>query len=348
MAASGRGCEIARVSVVIPARNAQATIEVCLESLVPFLERGDVCEILLVDDGSTDNTRDLAVGYPVTILDGPGEGPGAARNVGWKAASASLIWFIDSDCKADSRALKLLLPHLGDGKVAAVGGSYTNLCPDSLLACMIHEEIIERHLSMPTQVNFLATFNVVYRRDVLEECGGFDESFRLAQDAELAYRVQALGYSLRFEPQSTVGHHHPTRLWCYLKTQARHGYYRVRLYQRHPQRVQGDDYSRTLDYWQPPLALFTTVCFLSALIPQVRSIGLIAGCAFGGTLLILSAPLTIQLLRRTARWPVSCFWPMSWLRSLVRGVGIGVGVWSGAVGSVSRKSTGKSANPRTV
>jgi len=148
------------VSLVIPGRNCAETLEKCLNSVVPLLERGELQEILFVDDGSTDNTAEIARRYPVQVITGAGGGPGAARNLGWRQAQGASIWFIDSDCVAEPDALQKLLLHLNDPEVAGVGGSYANLYPDSLLATLIHEEIIARHRRMPQEVNFLGGFNV--------------------------------------------------------------------------------------------------------------------------------------------------------------------------------------------
>lgn len=196
------------VSLVIPGRNCERTIGPCLDAVVAILERSGspLEEIIFVDDGSTDDTREIVAAAPVTLLGGRGAGPGAARNLGWRAARNPLVWFVDADCVAAPDALDLLVPHLDDPRVAAVSGSYGNLRPGSLLPTLIHEEIIERHLAMSVEVDFLATFNVLYRREALERVGGFDERFLKGQDAELSFRVMEAGWTLRFEARSRVRH----------------------------------------------------------------------------------------------------------------------------------------------
>ncbi len=321
-----------RVTLVIPARNAANLVRHCLEAVVPLQKRGHLVEIIVVDDASGDETAAVAAQYPVTVLRGTGAGPGAARNVGWRAARTPLVWFIDADCVAEPDALGRLEALMEMECVAAVGGSYTNLRPDSWLASLIHEEIVERHRRMSGVVNFLATFNVLYRRDVLEEVGGFEERFRLAQDAELAFRVQRAGYQLRFEPTSRVGHFHATRLWRYLRTQARHGYYRVLLYLRHPDRVRGDDYSGLTDHLQPLLALaFIATAPLAA----------VSGADWAYWLCVILAlttcgtalPMTVRLLVRVRRCSALAFAPLSCIRSLARGCGLIVG----AIGALTSR-----------
>ncbi|WP_197451780.1 glycosyltransferase [Rosistilla oblonga] len=307
---------------------------------------GKLQEILFVDDGSTDATAEIAARYPVRVIQGTGQGPGAARNLGWRATDADLVWFIDSDCVAQPDALAKLLSVMNDQSfdnvvdeatspqtgglvtssttingIAGVGGSYSNLYPDSLIATLIHEEIVARHRRMPREVDFLATFNVIYRRDVLAEVDGFNEELKLAQDAELAYRIRAAGHRLNFELDSRVGHHHPRNFWRYLKTQARQGYYRVKLYRQHPTKISGDSYASLLDYLQPPLA----VVILSSLPLWIfcnEMIVPIAICAV--FLLLMQLPLAGHVFPKLGKQWFG-FLVFGTVRSFARGIGMLLG-----------------------
>ncbi len=310
------------VSLVIPGRNCAETIRQCLGAVVPLLERTRLREIIFVDDGSIDQTRKIVEQLPVTCVAGDGRGPGAARNIGWRAAQHPLVWFVDADCVADPDALERLLPHLDDPSVGGVSGSYGIMNPQSLLACLVHEEIIERHRAMPRRVDFLATFNVVYRREILERLDGFDERFLKGQDAELSWRVLAAGYELGFEFDSRVKHYHPTRWRSYLRTQRQQGYWRVWLHLYHRGHAAGDTYSSVVDHVQPPLAM---VVLASA--PLVL-LGRLAWIPAGIIALLAAAqiPMTIRLLRRLRRARYVCYAAMSFGRAFWRGVGMAHGV----------------------
>ena len=267
------------------------------------------------------------------VISSGGKGPGGARNAGWRAATQPLVWFIDSDCVAEPDALRLLLALLDAPEVAGAGGSYGNMCPESLLACLIHEEIVERHRRMPREVNYLATFNVVYRREALERVGGFDEgNFNGpgspgAEDIELAFRLHEAGYRLRFDMRSRVGHFHPTRLFRYLRSQRHHGYWRVRLYWEHHLRVTGDSYSGLLDHSQPPLAVMTLAAlpllfwWSFALIPVAAMV----------VLMLAQLPMTAQLLRRQGGKGV-WYVPLGVVRAFWRGVGMTLAALEGMLG----------------
>jgi glycosyltransferase involved in cell wall biosynthesis len=322
MSFAGRRWMNPSVSLVIPGRNAEETVGACLGSVLPLLESRALSEILFVDDASTDGTARILRELPVGLLAGEGRGPGAARNLGWRSARGELVWFVDADCVAEPDALERLLPHLGGEEVAAAGGSYGNMRPEALLSSLIQEEIVERHRRMATDARFLASFNLLCRRDALRAAGGFDERFLKAQDAELAYRLVEMGYRLRFEPRSRVKHFHPTRLDSYLTTQARQGYWRVRLYEAHPSRLGGDGYSGPLDHVQPPLALLCVgLLALAPFAPWRLGAGVCLLLLVGAQI-----PMTVRLLVRTRRARFLAFLPFGFLRAFARAAGLAVGL----------------------
>jgi GT2 family glycosyltransferase len=306
------------VSLVIPGRNCAGTIRQCLEAVVPLLEVARLGEIIFVDDGSTDDTANIAAEFPVTMIAGGGKGPGAARNAGWRAAQHPLVWFVDSDCVAEPDALEMLLTHFDEPKVGGVSGSYGIMNPESLLACLIHEEIVERHRRMPLRVDFLATFNVVYRRKVLEKIDGFDERFLKGQDAELSFRVMDAGYELRLVFESRVKHYHASRWLSYLRTQRDQGYWRVWLHLSHSGHAAGDTYSSLVDHSQPPLAMLALVSLPLLFFGRLALI-----TAVPVALLVLAQiPMTARLLRRLRKPRYLSYAAMSFIRAFWRGVGM--------------------------
>jgi len=318
------------VSVVIPGRNCAATLPTCIRSLrrVELGYPGQVIEILFVDDGSTDGSAKTAEAEGAIVLAGDGRGPGAARNKGWRAAAGDLIWFVDSDCEVAPAALAPLLAQLEDRAVGAVGGAYDNGCPDSLVARLIHEEIALRHRAMQGEVNFLASFSVIYRRDVLAQLSGFDERYLKGQDAELSFRTLAAGYRLRFENASRVAHFHERKLFGYLKTQYKQGYWRAFLHFEHGGHAGGDSYSKLTDHLQPPCSLVAAASLPFALWPAVGA----WAAAPLAALAALQLPVMSRLVRPAGFGTALCFAGMSWLRSFWRGVGLAHGVLAMARG----------------
>jgi GT2 family glycosyltransferase len=318
------------VSLVIPAKNAARIIEEVLEAVLAMREAGELEEIIVVDDASTDATRNVVERYPVRLLDGGRRGPGGARNVGWRAAHHRLVWFIDSDCVASPGSLKKLLDEMEDSRVVGVGGGYSNLVPDSLVGCLIHEEMEIRNSKHACDASFLRGANVLFRRELLEELGGFDEKHLNgpgspgAEDMEIGYRALEAGYKLRFVPDSRVGHDHPTRFWRYLRTQRHHGYWRVWLYARHSGWMRGDSYTGLLDHLQPPLAMSTLLLAPLVLSPDLRLWPVIGGLALLG----LQVPMAGKLVAQTREKRYWAFIPFGAIRALARSLGMAWGMAS--------------------
>lgn len=282
-------------------------------------------EALVIDDGSTDATAEVARCAGARLLDGGGRGPGAARNLGWRASSSPLVWFVDSDCVPEPGSLARLIDRLApDPGLAGVGGSYSNLEGGSWLATTIHEEILARHARMSQETDHLGSFNVLYRRAALERVGGFDErryngpGHAAAEDLELSMRLRAASFRLGFVPESRVGHHHPTSLVRYLRTQAIHGFYATRAYLDHPGQRGRSRYSGWLDHLQPPLAVLALTAAAAALGWRLARLA-----ALGAVLALIAAslPMAARVMRRRL-WAGTLFLLLSPLRSLARGFGL--------------------------
>lgn len=313
----------AEVTAVIPARDAAATLEACLDSLLVILARpgSGLVRILVVDDGSRDETEAIARSRGVEVLRSSGRGAAAARNSGIAVASTELVWFVDADCVASPDALDHLRPHLADPLVAAAGGTYDIAAEATLLERLIHEEIQVRHDRMPEEVDFLATFDVVYRRSVLDAVGGFDERYLKGQDADLAFRVVEAGYRLRFDRRSRVRHHHADRLRRYLEVQRLQGYWRVALHLEHPGRG-GNAYSGPLDHLQPFVAAALPPSLVAVLWPPwgpaLPAVLLLA-------LVLMQLPMAGSMVRRGG-WSMAWFTLLGTIRAIWRAAGLAQGV----------------------
>ena len=320
-----------RISIIIPAYNAASTLSACLSACLA--QDYPDTEVLLVDDGSTDATPEIAQAFTEVIyLRQANAGPAAARNCGAAHATGEILVFTDSDCVPEANWIRALVTEF-DENTAGVGGTYGIANPEFFLARLVHEEIQIRHAAFAPEVDFLGSFNVAYRAEVFRAVGGFDEAFprASAEDNDLAYRIQDTGATLRFTPNAVVAHYHPTHLLPYLRTQMQHGFWRMKLYAKHPQRAQkGDQYAGPCDLLAPPYALF-----LLLLLPFVLPACLFniwrTPILFGYDLLVLGylllhLPLVLQLWRRTHHLEAFYFLPIAALRDFARAIGLTYGV----------------------
>lgn len=325
MAGGFRG--IVRVSIVIPAYNAEATLGECLDACLR--QSHPYTEVIVVDDGSSDATPEIAQQHPVRYHRQPNAGPAAARNAGVQLANGDIVAFTDADCVPEPDWIAQLVAGFDHPKTVAVGGTYDIRNGSSLLARLIHEEIVLRHARFGAEVDFLGSFNVAYRRDAFEAVGGFDESFRSAsgEDNDLAYRLQDYGGVLRFAPDARVAHYHPTRLGPYLRTQMRHGYWRMKLYAKHPRRGGGDHYAGFGELLGPPAALLLLTSL--AVLPLIGSawfIAVVLAIAMG--YLAATRALTRAIARRMGIGSGVAYRSMTVLRDVARGLGLLGGVWN--------------------
>ena len=348
------------VTLVIPAHDAARTIGECLDAALSIERRAGsrLARIVVVDDASRDGTADIARARGVEAIASAGRGAGAARNAGIRAANTPLVWFVDSDCVAEEDALERLLPILDDAAFAGAGGSYGIAPGASLLERLIHEEIMVRHARMDHEVDFLATFNVLYRREILVRLDGFDERYLKGQDAELAFRVLEAGGRLGFDRRSVVRHFHADRLGRYLRVQRQQGYWRVALHLEHRGHAAGDSYSSALDHAQPFVALLAMPALaaaLVALVPRLRAgaeppalldaLGL-AGAAIVLVLLAMQLPMALAMKRRAGP-AMLAFVPMSAVRAVARAWGLAHGVIDrtlgrGPIARTARRAPGAS------
>jgi len=195
-----------KVSVVIPAYNAQQTIAETVKQSVAQAKGPMEVEVIVVDDGSDDDTAKFAESAGATVIRQENAGPAAARNQGWKSATGQVICFTDADCVPAAGWLENLLAGFTDGQVGAVAGSYEIANSSSWLAHWVHQEIIERHKRMPPFVRAFGSYNVAIPRYVLQATGGFDPEYRRAssflQDHQrgLAHSFQSSGEGCSLSP----------------------------------------------------------------------------------------------------------------------------------------------------
>jgi glycosyltransferase involved in cell wall biosynthesis len=118
------------ISVIMPVYNGVDFIRDSLPPLVAMLKRGEIEEVLVVDDGSTDSTVQLAEELGARVMSSGGRlGPGGARNKAAKIASADALWFVDADVIVHEDAARNIREGFADDHVVAVFGSYDDQPP---------------------------------------------------------------------------------------------------------------------------------------------------------------------------------------------------------------------------
>ena len=326
-----------KVSVVIPAHNASQNIGEAVRQSLSQAKGSLELEVIVVDDGSTDNTSEVAEAAGAQVIRQPNAGPAAARNRGWQSANGDFICFTDSDCIPSENWVANLLRGFTGWQVGAMAGSYDIANGTSWLARWVHQEIIERHSRMPIFIRAFGSYNVAIPKYVLEAVAGFDPSYRKAsgEDNDLSYRILKQGWLIAFRPQAKVAHHHPERIWRYLKEQYRHGFWRAKLYRHHYDMLPGDDYTRLKDRLEPILVLgilgFAGLAILGMTVLTVPLTGLL----FVYLCLQLHWPLRWWL--KEGRAEALAYAGVTFLRGFARTVGLGIGLLRFGFGESSKR-----------
>jgi cellulose synthase/poly-beta-1,6-N-acetylglucosamine synthase-like glycosyltransferase len=207
-------------------------------------------EVILVDDGSTDDTGKIAEGYSIRVLIQQNRGPAAARNNGAKQAKGDILVFTDSDCELDFHFLeKIIAPIEQNLEVVGTYGSYRTKQEEFVARfAQVEMETRYRKIMASKYIDFIGTYAAAYRKDIFNKCGGFDTAFPSAsgEDTEFSYKLYQYGYKMVFEQGAFVYHQHPSRLSVYMRVKFYRGYWRVRLYKKHPAKTINDSYTPQL------------------------------------------------------------------------------------------------------
>lgn len=226
-----------KVSVVVASYNGARTLPACLDSLLG-LNYPDY-ELILVDDGSTDATPQIAGRFPqVRYLRQANQGLSAARNAGIAAASGEIVAFTDSDCRADRDWLYYLVGDLSRGNFAGIGG-HNFLPPDDscvAAAVMVSPGGPAHVMLSDVEAEHIPGCNMVFYKWALQEIGGFDPVFRKAgDDVDVCWRLQDRGHKLGFSAAGFVWHYRRSTVGAYLKQQAGYGEAEALLARKHPE-----------------------------------------------------------------------------------------------------------------
>ena len=226
-----------KVSVVVACYNGGRTLQACLDSLV-HLNYPDY-EVVVVDDGSIDITRQVASLYQqFRYLYQSHQGLSVARNAGIYAGDGEIIAFTDSDCCADEDWLYYVVSDLLKTSCVGMGG-HNFLPPDdsAVAAAVMASPGGPAHVMLNDRVaEHIPGCNMAFYKWALMEIGGFDPIFRKAgDDVDICWRLQQRGFRIGFSPPGFVWHYRRSNVNAYLRQQRGYGESEALLVRRHPE-----------------------------------------------------------------------------------------------------------------
>lgn len=207
-----------RFSVCVPTHDRPGSLAACLHAIVSLDPAGQPLEVVVADDASVDAgaieevVEGAAASAPhITfrfVRRRTNGGAAAARNAAWRSATGDWIAFTDDDCRPRPGWLASMQETI---EAASAAGAQVDVVqgrtvPDPVRSHLLGRPYV-RSLRIESSSELLQTCNVAYRRTLLEDLGGFDESFRgSGEDTDLGCRARAAGAVLAFAPDAVVEH----------------------------------------------------------------------------------------------------------------------------------------------
>jgi glycosyltransferase involved in cell wall biosynthesis len=217
-------------SVIVPSRNRPAQLRRCIEAVGRCeFDRGNV-EIIVVNDGGSpvnaEGLQSAANNIDLRLWNQPGRGPSAARNAGASVARGAFLLFIDDDCAPAEDWLLSVECAVARKPDAMHGGHTVNLLPDNPYSrtSQLLVDYVHSYYNDPSQnrTRFFASNNITVPAYRFARLGGFDESFRAAEDREFCRRWHEAGWEFCYTPSIVINHGHHLGL---LSLQRQHFHY---------------------------------------------------------------------------------------------------------------------------
>jgi mycofactocin glycosyltransferase len=231
------------ISIIIPTRDRGESLVECLESLYSQDYPSSQIEIIVIDDGSLDETQKLMSGFSCKLLTNrESRGQSYCRNVGARQAKGEILAFLDDDCVAGRAWLRDLVPYFQWEEVGAVGGYVDGYSKRSLLD-RYEKEFSRLNLGKyilrganDQSTFFVPTCNMLVRKKAFDETGGIRETMHLGEDVDFCWRMRDAGWQALYVPAGIVMHRHRNTLGAMLRRRADYGTSEAVLCTLHPKR----------------------------------------------------------------------------------------------------------------
>ena len=219
------------ISLVVPAYNEGIVIQAAIRSLL-LLDYPNY-EIIVIDDGSTDNTYEKALevvrephSIPIRVITKHNGGKAEALNTGMTAARGEFILNMDGDSKLSSNTLRACIRHFENPKIGAVAGNVKVINRENIWTNIQALEYVEGLAMARKAQSFMRIVNIIpgplgmFRKSVLQQVGGYDHD-TFAEDCDLTLKMLMSGWQIAYEPTAVAWVETPSRLLDLLKQRYR-------------------------------------------------------------------------------------------------------------------------------
>ncbi len=251
------------ITVVIPTRDRGPALVEGIESILSQDYPSDRIELIVIDDGSVDETQKLVSAFSCKLLtNASSRGQSYCRNLGAREAKGEILAFLDDDCVAGQSWLRDLVPFFQWEEVGVVGGYVDGYSNKSLLDRYEKEfSLLNLGKHMFRGMNdqfFVPMCNMLVRKEAFAKTGGIRETLHLGEDVDFCWRLRDVGWQALYAPSGNVMHRHRNTLGKMLRRRADYGTSEAVLCALHPQK-------RKILQWRPfATAAFLGLCFAIA------------------------------------------------------------------------------------
>ncbi len=226
-----------KISVVVCSYNGARTIRDCCKALLSLDYPN--CEVIVVNDGSTDATAAIASEYGLRVITTPNRGLSSARNTGMEAATGEIVAYTDDDAYPDPHWLTYLATTFLSTTYAGVGGP--NIPPPGngpIADCVAHAPGGPLHvLFSDREAEHIPGCNMAFWKKALMAVGGFDPQFRTAgDDVDICWRLRHTGWTLGFSHAAMVWHHRRNSVRMFWRQQKGYGRAEALLERKWPEK----------------------------------------------------------------------------------------------------------------
>ena len=269
-----------RVSIIVATRNNEQTINECLGAIFELNYPKDSLEVIVVDGCSTDATVEIAEKYLVKVVSEPLNAP-AAYNFALKMIRNEVLGFVDADAKVEKEWLNKLVTYLDDPQLAGVSGGIETWNTENPWARSIGYDLKNRYARLRKNALRIATMNLLLKKSVIEEVGGFDEKLPSQYDTDLGFRITSRAYKILYEPDAKCYHFNRSTVKAYFRQQLQYGKNTTKLYLKHSELVKGDKITDFGMNIQPLLLLVVLLLFFLGLLEAMRALWYVSAFILG-------------------------------------------------------------------
>lgn len=180
-----------KVSIIIPAYNEEKFLPNCLESIEKLDYPDEKIEVIVIDNGSTDATREIAERHGAILLENSTMNVSGLRNLGVQEAAGEILAFVDADCSVSVGWLKAAMKYFDDQSISAWGAPANIPCNATWVQSTWY--IIRKNNHIIHDTDWLESMNLFTRRQLFLEVDGFDRNLVTCEDVDLCYRLKHFG-----------------------------------------------------------------------------------------------------------------------------------------------------------